>query len=69
MSASTDVNAHKLAEFFVEHVLKECVLPPSLSYVCHEDLQLCNFRKVSIEEVRQAMTRLPVKCYTNVQPT
>jgi len=37
------------------------VLPPPPSYVRHEGLQLCNFREVSLEEVRQVLTRSPVK--------
>jgi len=42
-SASTDINADKLAEFFVEKV-KGCV---PLPYLRHECLQLCNFWEVS----------------------
>ena len=56
--ASTDINADKLAEFFVERRLKQCVLPQPPR---HEGLQLCNFCEVSIEEMRQVLTRSPVK--------
>ena len=31
-------------------------MPPPL-YIRHEGLQLCNFREVSLEEVRQVLTR------------
>jgi len=54
VSTSTDINADKLAEFFVEK-LKECVLPPTMC--CHRRMfammHLRNFCQVSIEEMWQ----------------
>jgi len=50
---------------------QHCVSP--LSYVRHEGLQFCNFREVSIEELRQRrqeLTRSPVKsCTLDLLPT
>jgi len=63
-SASTDINADKLAEFYVEKRLKECVLPPPAMYRRRRTfaiMHLRNFCQVSIEEVRQVMTRSAVK--------
>jgi len=62
-STSTDINADKLAQFFVEYWLKECVLS---SAMCRRRrmfamMYLRNLCQVSIEEVRQVMTRSPVK--------
>ena len=65
VSASADINADKLAEFFVEKVEEVRSLLPSA--MCRRRrrmfamMHLCNFRQVSIDEVRQMMTRSPVK--------
>ena len=65
VSASADINADKLAEFFVEKVEEvRSLLPPAM---CRRRrrmfamMHLCNFHQVSIDEVRQMMTRSPVK--------
>jgi len=65
VSASADINADKLAELFVEKVEEvRSLLPPAMC--CRRRrmfamMHLCNFRQVSIDEVRQMMTRSPVK--------
>jgi len=63
-SASTDINADKLAEFFVEKVqgvraATSNVLPCRRRMFAM--MHLHNFCQVSIEEVRQVMTRSAVK--------
>jgi len=51
VSASTDINADKIAEFFVKHRLVFAIM------------HLRNFCQVSIEEVRQVMTGSAVKIF------
>ena len=71
--ASADITADKLAKFFVEKVEGVCAdtndAPPP-SYTHHDGSQLHCFREVSVEEVRQALMRSPVKsCVLDPLPT
>jgi len=64
VSASTDINADKLAEFFVDKVegvraAISNVLPRRTHMFAMMHLRY--FCQVSIEEVRQVMTRSPLK--------
>jgi len=58
VSASTGINADKLAEFFVK---KGEGLRPAAAIIMFAMMHLHNFCQVSNEEVRQVMTRSPFK--------